>query len=352
MGIENSTFMDACYGRNEGRLPVWIMRQAGRYLREYREVRSHVSFQQLCRSPELVTRVVRQPVERFRLDAAILFSDILTMLEPMGAEVTFPDGGPRIANPVRDAQDVRALRKIDPQADLGFVLEAITRIRRDLPETPLIGFAGSPFTLSGYLIEGSGSKTFNRPKRFLFEQPKAAKELFDLLESCLITYLRAQIEAGAQAVQLFESWGGVLSHSAFKQWVVGPVTRIFDSLADTGVPRILFVNNVAPYLDLVKDVPCEVVGVDYRVPLSMAMEALPDKAVQGNLDPSLLFAGPEKTAEAAREMLDSVSDYSRLVVNLGHGIQPETPVESVKAFVRTAHSYRNSVCQPAPIITE
>lgn len=351
MGLNDSTFLQACRKQNDGRLPIWIMRQAGRYLPEYQEVRTKVSFQELCQRPDLIAEVVRQPVHRFGLDAAILFSDILTMLDPMGIKVTFPDGGPVLANPIKSIEDVRALRDIDPVKELPYALDGIRKIRELLPDTPLIGFAGSPFTLAGYLIEGGGSKTFNLAKRFLFEQQEATDELFELLTKNLASYLRAQIDAGAQTVQLFESWGGVLGHDAFKRYVIEPTTRIFESIADTNVPRILFVNNVAPYLDLVKDVPCEVIGVDYRLPLKTAMDALPDKAVQGNLDPSVLFAGPQATTRALHAMLDSVTDYSRLIVNLGHGIQPEAPVESVQALVEAVHAYRGNVCQQSTTTT-
>ncbi len=343
MGLTESSFLRACYCRNDGRLPVWIMRQAGRYLPEYQKVRERVSFQELCRSPKLIAEVVRQPIEQFGFDAAILFSDILTMLEPMGVKVTFPAGGPKISNPIRSCHDIKVMKGIEPQKDLHFVLDGLSEIRRVLPDTPLIGFAGSPFTLTSYLIEGGSSKTFNLPKRFLNERPEEARALFDLLEISLIKYLRAQIEAGAQAIQIFESSGGVLSHEAFYEYVTVPVSRIFESLSDTGVPRILFVNNAAPYLDLVGEIPCEVIGVDYRLRLRTAMEALPGKAIQGNVDPSLLFAGPEATSVAVRNMLDSIVDFSRLIVNLGHGIQPETPVQSVHALVNTVHSYRSEL---------
>lgn len=341
MGIISSTFIDACYGRNKGPLPVWIMRQAGRYLPEYREVRSRVSFQELCRTPELIAEVVRQPVEKFGLDAAILFSDILTMLEPMGAEVSFPDGGPKISNPIRNINDVKSMKEIEPEKELGFVLEGIRAIKNTLPETPLIGFCGAPFTLACYLIEGGGSKDFAKPRRFLHEQPEAAEALTDLLTECLSRYLRAQINAGAEAVQIFGSWSGVLSPEMFARFVARPVTKIFENLKDTNVPRILFVNNIVPYLDQVRHIPCEVIGVDYRLPLRNAMDSLPNHAIQGNLDPSTLFAAPEKVKEATRKMLDSVADYDRLIVNLGHGIQPETPLEAVEAFVETIHNYRS-----------
>jgi len=341
MGITSSTFIDACYKRNKGQLPVWVMRQAGRYLPEYREVRSRVSFQELCRTPELIAEVVKHPVEIFGLDAAILFSDILTMLEPMGAEVSFPDGGPKISNPIRHLDDVKLLKGIDPEKELGFVLDGISEIKKQLPDTPLIGFCGAPFTLACYLIEGGGSKDFAKPRRFLYEQTEAAEALIDLLSENLSRYLWKQIEAGAETVQVFGSWSGVLSPEMFAKFVAEPVTKIFDSLKDTNVPRILFVNNIAPYLDQVRDIPCEVIGVDYRLPLKKAMDSLPDHAIQGNLDPSILFAGPDKVREATIQMLDSIEDHDRLIVNLGHGIQPEAPVESVVAFVETIHNYRS-----------
>lgn len=339
--MTTSTFLDACARRNRGRIPVWMLRQAGRYLPEYLEVRSQVSFQELCASPELIAEVVRQPVKRFGFDAAILFSDIMTMLEPMGVEVTFPDGGPQIANPTRALADVTALRPVEPEADLGFVLDGIREIKRTLPDTPLIGFAGAPFTLACYMIEGGASKDFSRPRRFAFEQPEAAQALIDLLTDCLSRYLRAQIAAGAEAVQLFGSWDGVLSQDLFQRWTVEPVKKIFESLADTGVPRILFVNNIAPYLDLVDQIPCEVVAVDYRLSLRTAMDRLPDRAIQGNLDPSVLFGGPDTVRDATLRLLDSVEDHDRLIVNLGHGVQPKTPIESVAAFVDTVHNYRS-----------
>ncbi len=337
----SSGFLAACHQCNQGALPTWIMRQAGRYLPDYREVRAKVSFQELCRSPELIAEVVRSPVERFDLDAAILFSDILTMLEPMGANVTFPKGGPQISNPLRSTADVSALQGIDPVKDLGFVLAGIREIKKVLPQAPLIGFAGSPFTLSSYLIEGGGSKAFYRARQFLYEQQDAAEALFSLLVENLRSYLRAQIDTGVDAVLLFESWGGILPYDQFARWVVEPVTRIFETLADSGVPRMLFVNNIAPYLDLVREIPCEVVSVDHRIPLRRAMDALPDKTIQGNLDPSVLFAAVHTVQSAARAMLDSVTDYHRLIVSLGHGIQPGTPLESVFALVKTVHEYRS-----------
>ncbi len=341
MGVANSSFIKACYGRNSGKIPIWIMRQAGRYLPEYLKVREEVSFQQLCRSPKIIAEVVDQPIRRFDLDAAILFSDILTMLEPMGLDVSFPDGGPKISNPISTIDDVRRMRPINPVKDLSFALDGIREIKKILPDVPLIGFAGSPFTLACYLIEGQGSKTFNSAKKFLHQSPDVAEELFDFLADALAAYLRTQIEAGAETVQLFESWGGILSHDDFARWVIKPVNKIFGKLSDLKIPRILFVNNVAPYLDLLKDLDSEVIGVDYRTKLNQAMTALPNKAVQGNLDPTVLFGTPEHVKEKTLQILDSLENYDRLIFNLGHGILPETPLESVKILVDTVHNYRN-----------
>ena len=340
MGIKDSNFIRACYGRNDGRIPLWIMRQAGRYLPEYQEIRQSVSFIELTKSPELIAEVVRQPIARFGLDAAILFSDILTMLEPMGARFEFPNGGPVLQKPIRTAKDVDRLSRCDVRENLSFVFDGIRRIKEVLPGTPLIGFVGSPFTLASYLIEGSGSKTFNLAKRFLHEEPEASRRLFDLLSEVAADYLKAQIGAGCDAVQVFDSWGGVLSREDYRDWSQTYVNRIFTHLADTGVPRILFVNNLAPYIDIVNEVECEVVGVDYRMDLAQAARALPNKAVQGNLDPSALYGPTARVIERTKRLLDTVAEPNRLIFNLGHGIQPDTPIASVQALVETVHAYK------------
>ncbi len=341
MGIKDSPFIRACYGKNSaGPIPIWIMRQAGRYLPEYQEVRQKVSFQELCQSPELIAEVVRQPVERFKLDAAILFSDILTILEPMGAEVSFPEGGPRIAHPIETADDVKRLSGIEPLQDLPFVLEGVKRIKEILPQTPLIGFVGSPFTLSCYLIEGKGSKTFDKVKIFMHRYPEAGEELLNLLADNVAEYLLAQIEAGAEAVQIFDSWGGILSHDDYERLSARPINRILAKLKGTNVPRIVFVNNVAPYFDLVAEYDCEVIGVDYRVNLETAALALPKKAVQGNLDPTILFDKPEVVAKETRRLLDRLHRHDNLIFNLGHGILPKTPIESVETMIKTVRAFR------------
>lgn len=340
MGVADATFIKACYGRNEGPIPLWIMRQAGRYLPEYLEVREKVSFIELTKSPELIAEVVRQPIARFGLDAAILFSDILTMLEPMGARFEFPNGGPVLRDPIRSAADLKRLHTCEPAKELSFALDGIREIKKSLPDIPLIGFIGSPFTLASYLIEGAGSKSFDKAKKFLHTEPAAAEKMFELLAEVSIKYLRTQIEAGADAVQIFDSWGGVLSRENYKQWSAKYVQRIFEGLNDLNTPRILFVNNLAPFLDIVAELDCEVVGVDYRMDIAVAQNALAGKSVQGNLDPSLLFGSTDSVAAATRHLLDSIPDHNRFIFNLGHGIQPETPIASVETVVEIVHSYR------------
>jgi uroporphyrinogen decarboxylase len=342
MGLNGSNFIDACYARNKGTIPVWIMRQAGRYLPEYRSVREKASFLELCRSPQLIAEVVRQPMDRFGLDAAILFSDILTVLPPMGINIDFPEGGPVISPPISTPEDVDRLDDYDVTRELSFVFDGIREIKKNISDKPLIGFAGSPFTLACYLIEGHGSKHFNKAKSFIHRHPEAADKLIDLLSDITAKYLAAQIDAGADAVKIFESWGGILSQNDFRRRSADPINRIFSSLKDKGVPRILFVNNIAPYLSIVRDLECEVVGVDYRVDLAEAAAALPGKAIQGNLDPAALVGSPEHVADCTRRILDSIGDHDRLIFNLGHGILPATPLESVHALVETVHGYRTS----------
>jgi len=340
VGVADSPFIKACYGRNDGRIPIWVMRQAGRYLADYRAIREKVSFLELCRTPELIAEVVRQPIHKFDLDAGILFSDILIILEPMGATVAFPDGGPELAAPIRSADDVKRLHDFDIKQELPNVFDGIRAIKKLLPDSPLIGFAGSPFTLACYLIEGKGSKTFDTVKEYIHQYPAAAEKLMDLVTSITARYLDAQIEAGADAVQLFDSWGGILARDDYRDWSLRWTKEIFAKLAHRKVPRVLFVNNLAPYIDLVRELDCEVVGVDYRMDLRAAADALPGKTVQGNLEPAVLFGSREHIIERTRRILDSIENHDRLIFNLGHGIRPKAPVDAVTTLVETVHSYR------------
>ena len=341
MALTNSNFIKACYGKNDGSIPIWIMRQAGRYLPEYLEVRSKATFKELCQSPELITTVVKQPIDRFNLDAAILFSDILTFLDPLGASVSFPDqGGPKIADPIDTPDDIKKLHDFDIKKELSFALDGIKSIKQALPNTPLIGFAGSPFTISCYLIEGQGSKSFDKPKKFMHTYRDAASDLFEMLADITGRYLNEQISAGADCVQLFGSWDGILSRDDFYEFTVKPANKIFGMLKDRNVPRIMFVNNLAPYVDLVNDIDCEVVGVDYRMDINHAASVLKNKSVQGNLDPSILFGTPEHVREKTLQQLQSFDNLDRLIFNLGHGIQPKTPIESVQSLVETVQTFR------------
>lgn len=340
MGVSGSSFLDACWGRNSGRIPVWIMRQAGRYLPEYRQLRERVSFTQLCKSPELIADVVAQPIDRFGLDAAILFSDILIPLEPLGVGISFPEGGPVLASRLTSPEDIDRLLTYDIPTHLPYVLDGIRAIKKRMPDLPVIGFAGSPFTLACYLIEGKGSRDFDGVKQFMHCYPEAAERLIDLLADLMSDYLSAQLDAGADAVQLFCSWDGILSKDDFHAWTVRPAGRIFGALEFRQAPRILFVNNIAPYLDVVAEVDCEVLSVDYRVGLNTVARALPHRALQGNLDPSALFDPVPRVIERTLHILDSLERHDNLIFNLGHGIQPGTPLEAVSALVETVHGYR------------
>lgn len=340
MGVSTSPFLHACWGHNSGHIPVWIMRQAGRYLPEYRQLREKVSFTELCKSPELIAEVVWQPIYRFGLDAAILFSDILVPLEPLGIGVSFPEGGPVLASRISSPADIEKLQTYDIATHLPYVLDGVRAVKKRLPDLPLIGFAGSPFTLACYLIEGKGSRDFDRVKQFMHRHPEAAEQLINLLADLMADYLAAQLDAGVDAVQLFGSWDGILSKDDFYEWSVRPTRRIFDALKAYQAPRILFVNNIAPYLDIIGEVDCEVLGVDYRVDLNEVARALPNRALQGNLDPSVLFEPAPRVAERTLQILDTLERHDNLIFNLGHGIQPQTPIESVQALVDTVRNYR------------
>jgi uroporphyrinogen decarboxylase len=309
---------------------MWVMRQAGRYLPEYRAVREKVDFLTLCRTPELAAKVTLQPIDRFGFDAAILFSDIMMPLESMGVELQF-NPGPVVQQPIRDAAAVARLHVPEAQAVAPFVNETVRLLRREL-KVPLIGFAGAPLTLAAYLVEGRGSKDFSKLRAFLYAQPDAALALMDVLAECMLRYLRAQVEAGAQAVQLFDSWAGLLSLKDFRRFALPAVQKIMRGLAPLGVPRIYFAQDAAALMPALAEVEAEALGMDWRTSLSHARKVLADKFVlQGNLDPAALFAPVAEVKRAAKEVL--TEGGKRHVFNLGHGILPETPIASVEALV-------------------
>ena len=326
-------FLRACAGEEVDRTPVWLMRQAGRYMTEYRELRERYDFLTLCRTPELATRVTLHPIDRLDVDAAILFSDIMVPLPAMGCEVEF-DPGPTLARPVRDREAIASLRTPDPTADLGFVLDAIKSLRRELEgRVPLIGFGGAPFTLAAYMVEGHGSKTYPAVRSMVYSDPRAARELLDRLVETQRAFLGAQIEAGAQAIQIFDSWGGILPRQLFEEHVVEPVARLVEGIKRPGVPVIYYCRDCAHVLDLVASTGADVISVDEKLPLDRAAEVVgPGPALQGNLDPVALLGGRSAITAGVEQVLEGAPTGRGHVFNLGHGVLPETPVDDA-AFV-------------------
>jgi len=317
-----------------------MMRQAGRYLPQYRAIRARVSFIDLCKTPDLACEVTLQPIDEFGFDAAILFCDILIPLEAMGMALDFTPA-PVLPDPVRDRAAIDRLVVPDPEATMPFVMEAVRKIRRALDgRVPLIGFAGAPFTLASYAVEGGGSKSYPNLKALLYQDRDAAHALLDKLSECCATYLEAQVAAGAQAVQLFDSWAGILSPRDFREFALRYAKLTFDRLRSSptwnksAVPIIYFVNGCAPYLDDYRDSGADVLGVDWRVDLDVARARLgTEVAVQGNLDPTCLFLPPPELRERVQDVLDRAGDAPGHIFNLGHGVLPMTDPESVRVMV-------------------
>lgn len=333
-------FLRACRREPVDRTPVWFMRQAGRYMAEYRQIRSRHTLLEICRQPELATEVTLQPVRAHGVDAAILFADILLLLEPMGAPFEFAKGeGPVVHEPVRTPADVGKLRVVDAEEGLPHVLQAIRLIRRELDgKTPLIGFAGAPFTLASYLIEGGRSSNYSLTKRFMFSEPAAWNELMSKLAETTRRYLLAQVEAGAQAVQLFDSWVGALSPEDYQEHILPHVAHILRDVEATGVPVIHFGTGTATILDLQKQAGGTVIGVDHRLSLSRAHQMLGESvAYQGNLEPMLLLAPWHVLEKRARAVVSEGRPLPGHVFNLGHGIVPETDADVVTRLVALVH---------------
>ena len=329
-----SLFISACYCKPTQRTPIWIMRQAGRYLPEYRKIRSQVDFLSLTKTPELAAEVTLQPVRRFEMDAAILFSDIMTPVEGMGVEMEFSPG-PVIKNPLRTAEQIEELRIPESGENAPFVAEAIRIIDRELPTSvPLIVFAGAPFTLFCYLVEGGGSKTFSQAKSFLFAEPQLSRIILEKLTEVMIGYLEAQVQAGAKALMIFDSWVGLLADTDYKAFAYPSVCRIIESLDHLDVPLIYFPNQGATLLGTVKNCGADVVGVDWRTSLSVARNVLgPDIAVQGNLDPMALFASKEDLESRIDNVLREAGEEAGHIFNLGHGIDKNTDPDRVAFLV-------------------
>lgn len=341
--LQNSIFMKAIRREATSRPPVWMMRQAGRYMKEYRAVRENASFLELCKNPSLCAEVMVTAVDRLGVDAAILFSDLLPILEPLGFSLSFgPGHGPIIHNPVRESSDVKRLLRLDDISPLGFVFEAVRATRAALPDDkPLIGFAGAPFTLASYAIEGGSSRNFAATKKFMYENPAAFAELMDILAEAVELYLVGQIDAGAQVVQLFDSWIGCLGPGDYERFVAVPTRRILQNVGSRA-PVIHFGTGNPALIPLMTQAGGQVIGVDWRVDLATAWEMIDasddglPRGVQGNLDPAVLLTSPDEIYRQTRALIDSVHNKPGLILNLGHGILPQTPVENAIAFVKAA----------------
>jgi uroporphyrinogen decarboxylase len=338
----NERFLRACRGLPVDRTPVWFMRQAGRYMPEYRAIRAGHSLLDICAQPELAAEVTLQPVRALGVDAAILFADILLPLVPMGLDLEFAAGeGPVIHNPIRTSADVAALRPVVVEDSLGHVLQTVRLVRRELEgHLPLIGFAGAPFTLASYLIEGGSSGNFLRAKRLMVADPHTWHALLDKLARVVGDYLLAQARAGAQALQLFDSWAGALSPDDYAEYVLPHSRQVLAGLAGAGVPLIHFGVDTASLLPLMAQAGGDVIGLDWRTPLDWGWQQVgPGRAVQGNLDPAALFAPRPELERRVRRVLAQAGGRPGHIFNLGHGILPETPVDNVRAVVEMVHEY-------------
>ncbi|MEQ1562596.1 MAG: uroporphyrinogen decarboxylase [Nitrospiraceae bacterium] len=335
----NDRFLKACRREPVDCTPVWFMRQAGRYMAEYRALRAKHSMLELCKTPELAAQVTMQPIDRFPLDAAIIFADILLPLEPMGLNLEFAEGeGPVIHNPVRTQADVERLKVIDGD-ELEYVAEAIRQARRALNgRVPLIGFAGAPFTLASYAIEGGSSRNYLLTKQMMYSEPKIWHQLMDKFARVITGYLRRQIKAGAQVIQLFDSWVGCLSIGDYEEYVMPHVQLIFDGLKREGVPMIHFGTGTSAMLRQMRKAGGDVIGVDWRIHLDEAWDLVGhDVAVQGNLDPLVLYAPLPEIERRVADILRRAGGRPGHIFNLGHGILPTTPIEHVAAAIDMVH---------------
>ena len=341
MELKNDILLRALQRQPVDRTPVWIMRQAGRYLPEYLKTRAKAgSFMDLCQTPELACEVTLQPLRRFNLDAAIIFSDILTIPDVMGLKLYFVAGeGPKFEHPLQSADDIRKLPSPDVNESLGYVMDAITLTRRELDgKVPLIGFSGSPWTLATYMIEGGSSKTFSKAKKLIYQDPEIAHQLLEKLATTVTDYLNAQIEAGAQAVQIFDTWGGTLSAQAYQDFSLRYMKQIVSGLKRENegrrVPVILFSKGCSTQLEGLADTGCDALGVDWTISLDEARRRVGDRvALQGNLDPSILLASRKVIHHEVRETLNSFGQGNGHVFNLGHGITPDVSPEHLAALI-------------------
>jgi len=348
--LKNDRFLRALARQPVDKTPVWMMRQAGRYLPEYRQVRGQAGdFMSLCKNTELACEVTLQPLERFELDAAILFSDILTIPDAMGLGLYFAEGeGPKFHKPLRSEADIDQLEVINTAVDLTYVTDAVSMIRQELNgRVPLIGFSGSPWTLATYMIEGQSSRDFTRAKTMLYTQPELLHQLLEKLALSVIDYLNAQILAGAQVVQIFDTWGGALSYSAYLEFSLSYMAKIVDGLIKQAdgrdVPVILFTKGGGLWLEALADKGCDCLGLDWSVDLGAAHQRVGDKvALQGNMDPAILRAKPEVIRGEVKRILGSFGENDGHVFNLGHGITPDINPDNAKIFIDAVHEFSSS----------
>lgn len=338
----NDTFLKACRKEAVPYIPVWYMRQAGRYQKEYRDIRKKYSFFEINENPEVCAKVTRLPVEQLGVDAAILFADIMTPIKASGIEVEIVEGkGPVIANPIRSMTDLSHFGDLHPERDLPYIAETIRLLREQL-SVPLIGFAGAPFTLASYLIEGGPSKDYHKTKGFMYAQPDVWQALMDKLADIMITYLRSQIEAGAQAVQVFDSWVGAVGADDYEQYIAPTMEKIFSEIKKTGVPSIYFGSGTAHLLKIWNQLPADVLSVDWRISIDEVRALGVDKALQGNLDPSMLLAPWEMLSTRVKAILDQGKKQPGYIFNLGHGIFPEVDGNVLKKLTEWVHDYTKS----------
>ncbi|RMG59872.1 MAG: uroporphyrinogen decarboxylase [Deltaproteobacteria bacterium] len=338
--MENYRFLRACFGETTDTVPIWIMRQAGRYMPEYQEVRQKHSFMEMCKTPDLAVKVTLLPVDILGVDAAILFSDILIPVEAMGIPVEFVEGkGPVLGAKIRDESDVERLAEFDPAEKTGFVMEAVRILRKELEgKVPLIGFSGAPFTLASYIVEGGSSKNFIKLKTLMYQAPDIYRKLMSKLTRVVTDYLNAQIEAGAQAVQLFDTWAGILTPSDYREYVLPYTRKVIANLKRDEVPVIHYANDSATLLPLFRELGADVYGIDWRINLDDAVEALGgDVVVQGNMDPTALFYPVEKIEKIAGDIIARGRKARAHIFNLGHGILPTTDPEHARALVEAVH---------------
>lgn len=342
----NGRLLRACRREPVDRIPVWFMRQAGRYLPEYRKVRERVPFVTLCRTPELAAEVTLQPVERFSMDGAVLFSDILLLLEAMGAAVSFEgEGGPKVQLRLEEERDLERLGLPDPEVELRFMMDAIRLVRGSLsPEVALLGFSGAPFTLATYIVEGGSSRDFYRTKTLMYREPRLFRRLMDLLVKAAAACLEAQVRAGADAVQLFDTWAVALSPADYRGYVLPHMQELLDRLRGIGAPVLHFSLGTSTLLENMAEMGAHVLSLDWKIQMGLARAKLGEKqAVQGNLDPLALFKLPEALEAEVLTILQEGSRSPGYIFNLGHGVHPATPLESVYRVVEAVRAFRPEI---------